>query len=59
MVGGESRAEGNVQIYHAGSWGIICDDDFDIYDAHVICRQAGFTSGRQALKNSHFGIGSR
>lgn len=40
LVGGSKR--GRVEILHDGSWGTICDDDWDIKDGRVICRMLGF-----------------
>ena len=35
---------GIVQIWYNGEWGNICDDDeYDQYEADVICHQLGYT----------------
>ncbi|XP_038061175.1 deleted in malignant brain tumors 1 protein-like isoform X2 [Patiria miniata] len=54
---GGSVNGGRVEIYHQGEWGTICDDGWDINDANVICRMAGFASASHAWTNSHFGQG--
>lgn len=56
LVGGQSLFEGNVEINHLGQWGSICDDEWDIQDANVICRQLGFVLGAMlATTDSQYG----
>ena len=40
---GSSAKEGYVEgLGSNGQWGGICDDNFDINDAHVICKMLGY-----------------
>ena len=34
--------EGRVEVLHDDVWGTICDDGFNIIDAHVICRMMNY-----------------
>ena len=56
LVDGSNKLEGRVEIYHAGKWGTVCDDDWDITDANVVCQSLGF---KQAIATKFFGKGSR
>lgn len=47
---------GNVKIYRNDSWGYVCDDDWDIKDADVACKQLGYERGAEEfLVSSWYG----
>ena len=47
---GSSASEGYVEALGTnGQWGGVCDDNFDINDAHVICRMLGYPSAIAAV----------
>ena len=29
------HVKGNIQIFHDGEWGTICDDEWDLYEAKI------------------------
>ena len=47
-----------MEIFHNGAWGTVCDNDWDIKDARVVCRQLGFPDVVSAPANARFGPGS-
>uniref|UniRef100_UPI0037E89B71 galectin-3-binding protein B-like n=1 Tax=Semicossyphus pulcher TaxID=241346 RepID=UPI0037E89B71 len=58
LGGGRDYSEGRVEIFHDGAWGTVCDDDWDMNDAHVLCRQLRFPGATEAVQGSStFGAG--
>ena len=58
LVGGTSAGEGRVEVYLNGVWGTVCDNNWDINDATVVCQQLGHLRAVSALGGAHFGEGS-
>ncbi|XP_044231147.1 lysyl oxidase homolog 3B isoform X2 [Thunnus albacares] len=49
--------EGRIELFYKGEWGTICDDDFSINNANVLCRQLGFVSATGWTHSAKYGKG--
>ena len=58
LVDGDNPFEGRVEVLHDGSWGTVCDDDWTLKEANVVCRQLGLDGASSAVEGGVFGEGS-
>ncbi|XP_038053929.1 neurotrypsin-like [Patiria miniata] len=57
LVGGSNHTNGRVELYQDNAWGTLCDTDWDVRDAEVVCHQLGFSGAVEAKSGAHFGQG--
>ncbi|KAK6490423.1 scavenger receptor cysteine-rich type 1 protein M130-like [Huso huso] len=58
LVGADSLCSGRVELCYSGSWGTVCDDSWDLNDAHVVCTQLLCGSAVTATQEARFGEGN-
>ena len=50
--------EGRVEVWYNHQWGTICDSNWDILDATVVCQQLGYGQAVRPEKAAEFGPGT-
>ena len=65
-MNGSTENEGRIEVRtNNESWGIVCDDFFDINDGNVFCKMLGYSNGAETIytlgetiSQAHFGHGN-
>ncbi|KAI5086248.1 scavenger receptor cysteine-rich type 1 protein M130 [Silurus meridionalis] len=58
LVNGGSRCAGRVEVLHEGQWGTVCDDNWDMREAAVVCGELHCGEAVNVRYVAHFGEGS-
>ncbi len=58
LVNGTGRCAGKVEVLHRGQWGTVCNENWDMADAAVVCRELDCGEPVDALGDDKFGPAS-
>ena len=57
LSGGSYKYSGRVELFYQSEWETVCDDFFDLQDAHVACHQLGYHIALQFGSAASMGYG--
>lgn len=57
LSNGSNTKEGRLEVRYHGTWGTVCDDDFNEDAAKVVCASLGYEGSAQVKKDGYFGPG--
>ncbi|KAM9757225.1 soluble scavenger receptor cysteine-rich domain-containing protein SSC5D isoform 2-T2 [Dama dama] len=58
LADGPNRCAGRLEVWHAGRWGTVCDDGWDLRDGMVACWELGCGRIRPRVGKTHYGPGT-
>uniref|UniRef100_A0A8D1UIR7 Soluble scavenger receptor cysteine-rich domain-containing protein SSC5D n=1 Tax=Sus scrofa TaxID=9823 RepID=A0A8D1UIR7_PIG len=58
LADGPNRCAGRLEVWHAGRWGTVCDDGWDLRDSTVVCWELGCGRVRPRVGKTHYGPGT-
>lgn len=58
LMNGGHRCSGRIEVKFQGQWGTVCDDNFNINHASVVCKQLKCGSAVSFSGSANFGEGS-
>ena len=47
-----------MELFYEGQWGTVCDTNWDLTTADIVCKELGFSRALHALGGAYFGPGS-
>ena len=59
LTGSPISNAGQVEVFYAGVWGTIDSYQWNIRNAHVVCRQLGYPGALSSGASSQFGVGEQ